>query len=476
MKYMKKILIPLILAFSFVFQGVCYASNAENTENNEEIYEDEVNENDSYSEEDIVFSEYDEAGAIVAGVMKYIDTYYLGDDVDTEELLNAALKGMTSVLDDYSEYFTQDEYALFERTLMTDLQIIGVVVTQTTGEYPVITEVIEDSPAEKAGLQAGDTLISINSEDLKNASLQAVTARLSAQGITQFDLEYIRDGKTETVVCGFTEQKIKTVYLNDINEIVGNEKWEQNRDIGYIKVDLISVGTADDFQQAVSELKKQGKKKLILDLRGNPGGVIDEAFSMCDLIVPEGIIVSIKDKSGEVTDVLSELKKPYFTKIVVLTDSSTASAAEMIASAVQDSGAGVVVGTRTFGKGIIQTMEPILDLGVIKMTTLEYFSRNGKKINKIGVSPDINVNVPLFLNQNDDIESDKVKNALNYLGYDTGSRIKIMNTIGKLQKDRGLTVTRTITDETANIINLLIYEEMNNNDKILAAGYEEILK
>ncbi len=453
MKYLKNISAYIII-FVLTFQSLCFA--------------EDINEPD--------LDKYEQCSEIFTAVMKYIKDNYVGSEVELDNLLNAALKGMSSVLDDYSAYYTTNEYKEFEKSFMTDFYIIGVVTKQTKNDYPIVSEVLEDTPAKTSGIKPGDKIISINSIDLKGISLQSVTSKLISDGVQDLKLEINRSGKNITIDTSFVKTKVNTVYLNDIGELIGNENASQNSDIGYIKVSLISLGTADDFDQAVNELKNQSKTKLILDLRGNVGGVVEEAIKMCNLIVPEGKIISAKNKDGEITDVYSELKNPYFKKIVVLTDSTTASAAEIIASAIQDSGAGIIVGTKTFGKGVIQTMTPVLDMGVLKMTTMEYFTRNGNKLNKIGINPDILIDMPLFLSEFDDIESDKVKNALNYLGYETSTRIKIMNSIGKIQKDKQLTVSRTITKETASEINLLIYNEMNNNDKILAAGYEEIIK
>lgn len=453
MKYFKKNIFTCIIVFILSFQSLCYGEDLNN----------------------YVLNEYEQSAEVITAVMKFIKENYVGSEVDIKRLLNSALKGMTSVLDDYSDYYTMDEYKKYEKNFMSDFYIIGIITKQDESDYPIVTDVLDDTPAKTSGIMVGDKIISINSISLKGISLQSVTNQLISDGQHNIQIELSRNDEIITVNTNFVETKINTVYLNDISEIIGNENEAQNANIGYIKVDLISIGTADDFEAAINTLKAQNKNRLVLDLRGNVGGVVEEAFRICDLIVPEGKIVSTKDKEGNVTDVYSELKNPYFEKIVVLTDSTTASAAEMIASAVQDSGAGVVVGTKTYGKGVIQTMTPVLDMGVIKMTTLEYFTRNGNKLNKIGITPNILVDVPLFLAENDDIESDKVKKALNYLGYDTSTRIKIMNTIGDIQKDYLLTVTRTITNETANAINLKIYEEMNNNDKILAAGYEEII-
>lgn len=472
MKYKIKPILAVILALSLFAQApMTYAQEQENASTGAEL----DNEQSEEEADDDGFKEYEESANIFASVMKYIAENYVGGEIDKETLLTYSFYGMASALDDYSEFYTYEEYEEFAKQLMTDIFTIGLNVQQNVGEYPIVVEVVNASAAQKSGFQIGDTLISINGIDLKNVSVQNVTNDILMNGETKIKVQVERDKKPLEIETKFEETKVKTVYTNDINELMG-KGFNQDTEVGYIKVSVIADGTARDFEEAVSELKSQGRKKLILDLRGNGGGIIDEAFKICDLIVPEGKIVSEKDKEGNVIDVYSELKRPYFDKIVVLTDSSTASAAEMIASALQDSKAGVLVGTKTFGKGVIQTTQPVLDIGVLKMTTHEYFSRNGKKINKVGVIPDVEVDVPLFLAENDDIEGAKVVNALKYLGYDVSSRIKIMNSLGKIQKNKNLSVTRTITKETASEINLMIYQEMNNNDKILAAGYEEINK
>lgn len=475
MKYKIKPFLAIILALSIGLQGsVSVFANdnkvkAEANENSEADTEAELEEADEVDE----LEDYKDSATIFASVMKYIEDNYIGSEVDKQLLLQAALYGMASALDDYSEFFTYEEYEEFAKSLMTDIYTVGLTIDQNEGDYPVVKEVVNNSQAQKSGFQVGDVLLSLNDVDLKNEHVQTVVNNTLLSGETKLKFQIERNKEHLEIETKLEEKKVNTVYLNDINELMG-KNYNQDTNVGYIKVSLIADGTSRDFEEAVDKLKLQGRKRLILDLRGNGGGIIDEAFKICDLIVPEGKIVTEKDKEGNVTEIFSELKNPYFEKIVVLVDSTTASAAEMIASALQDSKAGVIVGTKTYGKGVIQTTQPVLDLGVLKMTTLEYFSRNGKKINKVGITPNIEVDVPLFLAENDDIESKKVIDAMKYLGYDASSRIKIMNSIGKIQKDKNLNITRTITKETASEINLMIYQEMNNNDKILAAGYEEI--
>ena len=216
-------------------------------------------------------------------------------------------------------------------------------------------------------------------------------------------------------------------------------------------------------------------KKLVLDLRGNTGGYVDEAIEVCKQIVPSGTIITAKDKQGNNTVYTSELATPPFEKYVVLVDGMTASAAEILASAMQDSGAAKIVGEQTYGKGVMQSVMEFQGLGVVKLTTLEYKSRLGKTINGVGITPDVTVDKILFLDEKDELTGDKVTAALRYIGFKVNEENSNARNIGKFQAEMGMTVTYKLNSQTVNAINLEIYQNLLEDDRILTAGYMSLL-
>jgi C-terminal peptidase prc len=225
----------------------------------------------------------------------------------------------------------------------------------------------------------------------------------------------------------------------------------------------------------VRQVKNEGATKLILDLRGNTGGYVDQAIGVCKQIVPAGIIISARNKKGDTVNYTSTLYTQPFEKIVVLVDGMTASSAEIVASALQDSGAAVVVGEKTYGKGVMQSVTDFSELGVLKMTTYEYYTRSGKKVNGVGVTPDVPVGKVLFVTDNDELGSEKVKAALELLGFTANDSQDAMRSVGKFQALNGLDITYELDQKTISAINVKIYTDMLTNDRTLKTGYLNII-
>lgn len=417
-----------------------------------------------------------EAGEILAHLIQFIKDYYIGGEVDTDMLVNAAISGIADSLDEYTAYYTKNEYEEYIKMFSSNMFLLGVIWTQADEDYPLVSEVTEGGVAEAVGIQAGDIIISINSENMKGIPLQDAIDKNVAKGNTVLSIELKREENIIEVETELEPVKVQTVYTGEIGDMLVLDEKVDNSKIGYMNISAISDGTAREFEQELNNLKADGKKWLILDLRGNLGGIVERAIEICKMIVPAGVIISSQDKQGERVVEESELENLPFEKMVVLTDYKTASAAEIIASALQDSGAAKIVGSKTYGKGVIQTLCPILDDSVLKMTTHEYFTRNGNKINKIGIMPDVYVDSALFLSESDEFTSSKVKKTLTFLGFQADSRVQIMNSIGRFQESHGLEVSRSLDQKTINELNLAVYQEMNSNDRTLIKGYEEIIK
>lgn len=416
------------------------------------------------------------AGDIINSVIDIINNAYIGSEVNEESLIQGAITGMTEKLDDYSTFYTIDEYNQFMQSISSEIYTTGLMYQKFENSYPLVISVEKDSPAQKAGFKVNDEIIAINGKDTYEMTIPDINEMIVSDEDTGANITLRRSDKDFDTVLNMEKKRIKTVIRQELKELVKVNKNDDIRNIGYVKITNIADDTAAEFKDEIKQMQHDGINRIILDLRGNGGGIVEQALEICNLIVPEGVIVYTKDKEGNVKEEVSKLKIKPFKKIVVLTDSMTASAAEIIASALQDSGAATIVGTRTYGKGAIQSLIPIPDLGVLKLTTMEYYTRNGKKINKTGIMPDVKVEVTLFISEDDTIESDKVKSALEYLGYNISDKDEIIKSISKFQKRQGITLTHELDKKTINALNLAIYQQMIDNDKILQEGYKQIVK
>jgi C-terminal peptidase prc len=271
--------------------------------------------------------------------------------------------------------------------------------------------------------------------------------------------------------------KVKSVERIDMAQTVNKNVrgGYENKSVAGIKISAFSAGTADEFKTMVRQVKNEGATRLILDLRGNTGGYVDQAIEVCKQIVPAGIIVTAVNKKGTQVKYMSTLYTQPFEKIVVLVDGMTASSAEIVASALQDSGAATIVGEKTYGKGVMQSVTDFNELGVLKMTTYEYYTRTGKKVNGVGVTPDVAVGKVLFVSEEDDLDSDKVKSAFELLGLQTGNSQQMMRSVGRFQALNGLDITYELDQKTITAINVKIYTDMLTNDRTLKTGYLNII-
>ncbi len=323
---------------------------------------------------------------------RYIDDRYTKEDIMSmglsklldgdEELLIELLKATLSSMDDYSEYFTSDEYRDFLDNMNNTFYGIGIKMRENeeTG-YVEITDYAEDSDnAEKAGLKIGDIIYKVNGEDMTGHGLSAVRTKIVGEEGTTVEITVLRDGEELT----FNVKRVAVSTTTVTGSILKD-------DVGYIKITSFNDTTADDFTYTLGTMREQNVKKIILDLRNNGGGVTAAAIDVAEQIVPKGKIIDVKfrDKSYDAT-YNSTLDKKEFD-FAVLVNGNTASASEILASAIQDSKAGKLVGTNTFGKAVIQNIFPLKNGSVFKLTTGEYITRDGRQINGVGLEPDVYV-------------------------------------------------------------------------------------
>ena len=319
-------------------------------------------------------------------IEKMIDQYYLySDDVKQEDLEDAVYAGFLSALNDpYTVYYNEEETKEIKESTSGEYSGIGAAMMQNvqTGEI-TITTVYEDSPAEKAGLLEGDILYQVDDHKIEDQDTSEVVSWIKGEEGTEVKLSVYRGEDREEHTLTAVREKIQS-------QTVGHEMKEDK--IGYISVQGFEDVTYEQFKSALEDLEAQGMEGLVIDLRNNPGGNLDTVVEMLKLILPEGRIVSIKDKYGNEETYDCDGGKHEFQKpLAVLVNGYSASASEIFAGAVKDYGIGTLVGTTTYGKGIVQELFSFEDDTMIKITTAEYFTPSGENIHKKGIQPDVEV-------------------------------------------------------------------------------------
>lgn len=305
--------------------------------------------------------------------------------VDKEKLRQGELKGMVASLGDpYSEYLTLEDFnALAEQT---NGKFFGIGVSVSSNEEGQILVIapIKDTPAEKVGIKTGDLIIKVNGEPVSGNDLQAAVAKIKGDKGTSVKITIYRPSTKETkdIDVKRDEIKLETVISNTI------------KDLGYIGITQFNDNTYDEFTKALNNLKEKNVKGLIIDLRGNPGGTVDSVEKIANELLPEGTIVSAKNRDGQVVFDYKSDKEYVNLPMAVLINGGSASASEILAGAIRDFKMGKLIGEKSFGKGIVQSVFPFPDGGGLKITTSEYFTPSGENIHKKGIKPDIEVKLP----------------------------------------------------------------------------------
>lgn len=318
------------------------------------------------------------------------NSYY--KDVDDETLITGAAKGMVEALgDDYSEYYTKKEYNDLLDTVSGEYYGIGVIIgIDKDTKNVVIAKVFSDSPAEKAGFKQGDIFLKVGDTDVTGVTTEKLASLVKGEQGTTVTVVIDRDGTEKTITVTRAKIEVDTV----ASKMLDNK-------IGYIIISQFGSNTASEFSTAIDALIKDGAKGVVIDLRDNPGGLLDQVKSVADKLLPKGTIVYTLDKSGNKTEYTSAASYEDIP-LVVLVNGNSASASEILAGAVQDYGRGKIVGTTTFGKGIVQTMLPIITKSGagLKLTTSTYYTPNGRSIHEKGIEPDVAVDLTQDLKDN----------------------------------------------------------------------------
>lgn len=322
----------------------------------------------------------------LASFRKVLEKEYLGE-IDDETLVEGALKGYVEALGDpYTEYYTKEEMEKLMDTTNGNYVGIGIyMLVDKEKQTIVVLKPMENSPAEQAGILAGDIITKVDGEGYTLDTITEVSNKIKGKAGTKVKLE-IKRGEKEIFEI---EVERKKILISHINTKVLKDN------IGYIYISDFDGGCADEFTQKYKELKKQGIEKLIIDIRNNGGGIVDEAINILKLITDKGDTLLITKDKNENEKITKNDKDPIINMpIVVLTNEYSASASEIMTGALKDNEKATIIGTITYGKGVIQTIHTLADGSGLKITTNEYYTPKYYKINKVGIEPNIKVDVP----------------------------------------------------------------------------------
>jgi carboxyl-terminal processing protease len=306
------------------------------------------------------------------------------DDFTKEDLYDGIYYGMVAnVTDKYSRYFSKEDFDEFSVQTNGNYVGIGVTIKRDENNNIIISNVYADSPAEKSGIKAGDRIMAVDGTEITSENSDELVDMVRGKAGTTVVITVYRQSGTYDITVTREKVDIPTVSSTMI-------KGENNEKIGYIRLSGFEGVTADQFEEAYNTLNNDGMQALIIDLRDNPGGLLTSVSDIADRLIPKGIITYTEDKNGKRDYVYAkdgEIEIP----LAVLVNGNSASASELLTAAVQDTGKGIIIGTNTYGKGVVQTTYPLSDGSAVKVTTAKYYTPNGKCIDGIGIKPDIEV-------------------------------------------------------------------------------------
>jgi len=330
---------------------------------------------------------------------------------EREEMVDEAAKGMVEALEDsYAAYYSAEEYELYLSNINGAYNGIGMLIGQPDENGAKVLDVYEDYAADKAGVKVGDILIDVDGNAVAGMLLEDVSALINAEVGADVSLTFLRNGESYSVDLSSSLVNIPRVEYALFNERTG-----------YIRIDMFTGNCASEFDEAIKDLTERGMRSLVIDLRNNPGGALDSVVSIADTLLDKGTIVSVQGRNDEEAEVYSARGSGVSVPLAIIVNENSASASEILAAAVQENEAGIVVGMRTYGKGIVQTTIRLSsNNGWLKLTTDAYYTPKGNSIHGLGVTPDIEVDLPrelkgLPIDQVDQDDDAQLWAALDYV-------------------------------------------------------------
>lgn len=363
------------MLFGIVFTGYNILGNNNNIN---EITQGANNGNDDEEASATINSELQQKLNLMKGL---VSNYYLGD-VTEEQYTTGMLKGLMESLDDpYSCYYTKEEYASLMESSSGVYCGIGAYVSQniTTGIITIVKPFV-DGPAYNAGILPGDTIYKVNGDEVTGTDLTKVVGNMKGEEGTEVTVTIVREGEKEPIeyVIKRGTVEVPTIEFDMLQD-----------NIGYIYVSEFDEITVTQFKSAISDLLDEGMKGLVIDVRDNPGGLLDACVKMLDRLLPKGLLVYQEDKAGtRLSENYADNKEQLDMPMAVIVNGNSASASEIFSGALQDYEKATIVGTQSFGKGIVQSVFPIGDGSAIKVTISKYFTPNGRNIHGTGIEPD----------------------------------------------------------------------------------------
>lgn len=337
-----------------------------------------------------------------------IHSSFVGEYTD-RKLFEGAMHGMVATLDDpYSEYLNEKSFAQLNEVTDGTFGGIGVVLGQKDKELVVIAP-MDGSPGAKAGIKAGDKILKVDDRETRGRTLEDVVGTIRGPKGTSVKLLLQRaNGEQYTADIVRDDIKVKSV----AGKMLPDSK------VGYIRISVFNENTGAEFREAYEQLEKDGMEALLLDLRQNPGGLLNESVKVANYLVPKGPVVSVTDKDGNTQVLSSKLEKIKYP-LAVLVDHGSASASEIVAGAIQDTQAGKLFGVKTYGKGVVQTVYHVTPSTGLKLTTAKYYTPSGRSIHQVGITPDEEIRLP------EDAQSDvQLERAESYLKAEVAKKEK----------------------------------------------------
>ncbi|KHE69390.1 S41 family peptidase [Halobacillus sp. BBL2006] len=411
-------------------------------------------------------------------------------EVDQKQLVEGAIQGMLDTLEDpYSVYMDQETMKQFNQSIESSFEGIGAEVSMVNDKVTIVAP-IKGSPAEKAGLKPNDQILKVNGDSVEGLDLYEAVLKIRGEKGTEVTLEVDRPGVSDPLNIDIVRDDIplETVYT-DTKEVDGKK-------VGVIEITSFSEKTSDEFHKALQKLEGDGMEGLVIDVRGNPGGLFTDVQEILKEFIPDDKpIVQVEDRKGEKSRYFSNRKEKKDYPITVLMDEGSASASEILAGAMNEAGGYDLVGTKSFGKGTVQQAIPMGDGSTIKLTLFKWLTPEGNWIHEKGIEPTVKVKQPEYfytnpveikepLKQNDNNEKIKnIQEMLEGLGYDPGRTDgyyseETKSAVEAFQSDEGLKATGQVDEKTGGKLEEKVVEEVRNeeNDRQMQKALEVLFK